>query len=97
MKPQRMTTGVERVFRQTPDAGVYQEIMLHFIHFLDEDGNKTRSKLQQQIPGALFRVIQQGENYRSIHGEIEYKFPNGETKRMVALSMTYADTRYGRI
>ena len=91
-----MTTGVERVFRPTPDAGVYQEVLLHFIHFLDGEGNKVSSKLQQQIPGQLYRVVQEGENYRSQYGEVEYTFPTGETKRMVALGMNYEDMRYGR-
>lgn len=91
----RMTTGIERVFRATHEPGVYQEIMLHFIHFLDENGAKVRSKLEKQLPGALYRVINPGENFRSLHGEVEYTFPDGVARRLVALPMNHDDMRYG--
>lgn len=91
-----MTTGIERVFRPTQDAGVYREVFLHFIHFLDAEGVITRSKLEKQMPGKLYRVIQPGEEYRSLHGEVEYEFPDGVTRRMVALAVDYNDLRYGR-
>ena len=91
----RMTTGVERVFRATHEQGVYQEVMLHFIHFMDENGNKVRSKLEKQIPGPLYRVVKPGENFRSLHGEVEYEFPDGVTRRLIALPMTHDDMRYG--
>lgn len=91
----RMATGMERVFRATHEPGVYQEITLHFIHFLDENNAKIRSKLEKQIPGALYRVINEGENFRSLHGEVEYTFPDGVTRRLVALPMTHDDMRYG--
>lgn len=90
-----MTTGIERVFRATREEGVYQEVLLHFIHFLDSEGNKTRSKLNQSIQGDMYRIIKDGESFRSLHGEVEYEFPDGVKRRMVALSMTHDDTRYG--
>lgn len=91
----RMTTGIERVFAPTREPGVYQEIYQHFIHFLDSDGNKVRSKLEKQIPGQIYRVINEGENFRSLHGEVEYEFPDGVTRRLVALAMNHDDMRYG--
>lgn len=93
----RMTTGVERVFRQMPD-GLYREIYLHFIHFLDEKGNKTSSKLQQQIEGKLYRQVGEHEKHlRSVHGEVEYTFPESDNPvRLIALDLDYSDLTYGR-
>ena len=93
----RMTTGVERVFRPMRD-GLFKEIYLHYIHFLDENGNKTSSKLQQQIEGKLYRIVQEHEkNLRSVHGEVEYQFPETDKPvRLIALDLNYSDTSYGR-
>ncbi len=92
----RMTTGIERVFRPMND-GLYREIYLHYIHFLDENGNKTSSNLQKQIPGKLYRRVRENENVRSVHGEVEYQFPEEDKPvRLVALDIDYNDTRYGK-
>ena len=92
----RMNTGVERVFRPTREPGVYQEVFLHFLHFLAEDGSLVRSKLEKQLPGKLYREQKENEKHlRSPHGQVEYTFPNGETKVLLALSMTFNDTAYG--
>jgi hypothetical protein len=92
---QRMTTGIERVFRQTPDPGIYQEVFLHFIHFLDSEGNTTRSKLDKQIVGKLWRVIREGETFGTQYGSVDYEFPDGVTRRLVGLGTTFEDLTYG--
>ena len=92
----RMTTGIERVFRPMPD-GLYREILLHWIHYLDSDGNKTSSKMHKQIEGPLYRAMRPDEiNRKSIHGDIEYSFPDGTVSRLVAVGMEYGDEVYGR-
>lgn len=91
----RMTTGIERVFRPMRD-GLYREILLHWVHFIDENGIKTGSKLQKQIEGQLYRPLQEHEKRRSIHGEVEYQLPSGETVKLIAIGMDYNDETYGR-
>lgn len=80
----RMTTGIERAFRRTPD-GYYREVFLHFIHFTDPKGYKS-SKLDKMIPGKLWKVARPDE--RSMYGECEYVFPDsedGKPTRLVCL------------
>lgn len=90
----RMTTGVERTFRKTFD-GLYREVYLHFIHFLDENGNVVSSKLDKAINGRLYKIAEGNE--RSQYGEVEYKFPDREEAvRLIALGADRTDTRYGR-
>lgn len=90
----RMTTGIERVFRPTFD-GLYREILLHFVHFIDEEGKTISSKLDKEIPGRLFKIAVAGE--RSQYGEVEYQFPQDDAPvRLVALGIDRNDTRYGR-
>jgi len=94
----RMTTGIERVFRPLPD-GLYREVLLHWVHYLNESGEKTSSKLQKQIEGQLYIAMNEDpskKQYRSIHGEVEYTFPDGTTRRLVAVGMDYGDLQYGR-
>ncbi len=89
-----MTTGVERTFRKTFD-GLYREIFLHFIHFLDENGNIVSSKLDKSINGKLYKIAEGNE--RSLYGEVEYKLPDQEKPvRLLALAIDRNDTRYGR-
>ncbi len=92
----KMTTGIERVFRATHEHGIFQEVLLHFIHFMDAEGNKVRSKLDKQVPGQLYQIMKEGEPGRSRHGEVEYEFPDGTTHRLCALAGGWADLRYGR-
>lgn len=90
----RMTTGVERVFRETFD-GLYREIYLHWIHFLNENGEIIRTKLDKSVKGRLYKVA--SENEHSLYGEVEYKFPNSEKPvRLIALGLDRNDERYGR-
>ena len=91
----RMTTGIERVFRPMRD-GLYREILLHWVHFIDENGLKTSSKLQKQIEGPLYRPLRENEKMRSIHGEVEYQLPDGEKVRLISLGSDYSDYEYGR-
>jgi hypothetical protein len=93
----RMTTGIERVFRQMPD-GLYREVLLHWIHFMDDKGERVSSKIQKQIEGKLYKPIlnEHDDKYRSIHGEVNYELPNGTTIRLVALELDYNDTAYGK-
>lgn len=92
--PTRMTTGVERVFRATFD-GLFREVYLHWIHFLDDNGNIVRTKLDKSVKGRLYKVAT--ENEHSMYGEVEYKFPDDEKPvRLIALGMDREDQRYGR-
>jgi len=91
---QRMTTGVERVFRATFD-GLYREIYLHWIHFLDSDGNIVRTKLDKSVKGRLYKVADTNE--RSQYGEVFYQFPEADAPvRLISLGMDREDQRYGR-
>jgi len=92
--PQRMTTGVERVFRATFD-GLFREVFLHWIHFLDENSNIVRTKLDKSVKGRLYKIASPNEH--SLYGEVEYKFPDREEPvRLVALGLDREDQRYGR-
>jgi len=56
----KMTTGMERVFKQVTPFGqtpvIYQEFLLHFIHRIDpRDGTKLSTKLDKSIPGMYYR------------------------------------------
>lgn len=93
-RPKRMTTGVERVFRPTFD-GLYREVLLHWIHFLNDEGQVVQSKLDKSVKGRLYKIARGDE--RSQYGEIEYKFPDAEEPvRLVALGLDREDQRYGR-
>jgi hypothetical protein len=91
---QRMNTAVERVFRALPN-GLFKEIYLHYIHFLNEDGSVRNSKLDKQIEGKLYKLAD--KNDRSLYGDVEYTFPGDDKPvRLVALGMDMNDQRYGR-
>lgn len=91
----RINTSIERHFRPMPD-GLFQEVHLHYINFLNEAGEIIKSKLDKTIPGKLYKIAQGNE--RSQYGEAEYTFP-GTTKRvrLIALGMGYRDQVYGRL
>ena len=93
---EKMNTSIERVFKGPLPDGLYRELYLHFIHFLNEDGSIRSSKLDKQIPGRLYKVAG-SNNERSMYGEVEYTFP-GQDKpvRLISIGPDYSDTRYGR-
>ena len=83
---QRMSTGMEKVFRRTSD-GYYREYTLHWLYFIDEAGLKT-SKLDKEIPGMLWKVARPGEH--STSGECMYQFPELEEPiRLVCLGKNW--------
>jgi hypothetical protein len=84
-RTQRMTTGIERVFRADPmRSDLYREILLHWIYFLDpESGETTGMKLDKQIEAGIWKVAVGTE--RSLYGEITYTFPDGIARRLVCL------------
>lgn len=82
-----MGTSIERIFKPTSDPHVFQEIYLHFINFFNDGGQKISSKLDKQIPGKLYRLVGDKEERHSIHGEVEYTFPSGERRKLVALNI----------
>jgi len=91
----RMCTSVERVFRPMPD-GLYREVILKFINFMNEDGSIRSSKLDEEIFGGLYRVSA-NLNERSQYGEIMYKFPEQEEPtRLLCIGKEPEDFRYGR-
>lgn len=90
----RISTSIERHFKRMPD-GLYQEVYLHYINFLNESGGIIKSKLDKTIKGKLYKVAQDGE--RSPYGEVDHIFPGTtEPVRLVALAMGYRDQVYGR-
>jgi len=89
MLPRKMTTGLERVFRPLRIQGyqgttIYREVFMHYNHVLNEDGTVAKSKLDKMIEGKFFKQANGDE--RSLYGECEYTFPDGQTKRLVALA-----------
>jgi len=85
----RMTTGIERYFRPLRIQGyagpqIYKEVYMHYIHFLNEDGTVQRSKLDKTTDGKFFKEAVNNTE-RSMWGEAEYTFPDGNTKRLLAL------------
>jgi hypothetical protein len=80
-----MTTGIERAFRPIPmHPGLYREILLHWIYFLDPDtGETTGMKLDKQIERGIWKVAVGTE--RSLYGEFVYKFPDGVERRLVSV------------
>lgn len=81
---ERMTTGLERVFKPVAGKeGIYREVMLHWIYFLDEYGDTLRMKLDKEILGGFYRAATGTE--RSLHGEFEYTFPDGVKRRLVGV------------
>lgn len=92
---QRMTSGIERIFVPTPDSNVFQEVFIHVVHFLDENSNIIRTKQQKRINGKLYKALGPNESGGSMSGTVDYTFPDGTTKRLVGLGMTYEDLIYG--
>lgn len=92
---QKICTSIERVFRPLPD-GLFREITLHFINFMNEDRSIKSSKLDKEIPGGLFRLAK-SDGEVSQYGEISYTFPGGDGPvRLLALGKEYRDFTYGR-
>lgn len=91
-----MCTSVERVFRPLPD-GLFREIVLHFINFLNDDRTIRSSKLDKEIPGGLYKLAS-NDTEKSQHGEIMYTFPGAsEPVRLLGLGEHYYENqRYGR-
>lgn len=81
----RMTTGIERFFRPVKfnEIVIYQEMHHHYIHFLDNEGNITSTKLDKIIPGKYFKEATQKE--WSLHGLVEYTFPDGKKRKLIGL------------
>lgn len=83
----KMTTGMERIFRRVSPPGqepvIYQEFLLHYIHYMDKDGSKLSSKLDKSIPGNYYREARGNEH--SLYGEYTYTFPDGVTRRIIGL------------
>lgn len=81
----KMSAGIERVYRPIANKeGVFREIILHWIHFLNPStGEIISSKLDKQIPGKLYKIAR--DNERSLYGEVIYKFPDGVERRLVGI------------
>ena len=81
----RMTTGIERFFRPVSlnEIIIFQEMYHHYIHFLDENGNITSSKLDKVMPGKYYREAKEKE--WTIHGLVEYTFPDGKKRKLIGL------------
>jgi len=83
----KMSSGIERVFRPVRVNGyvgnqLYQEVHMHYIHFLNEDGTVRKSKLDRMENGKLWM---ESTGQRSLYGECDYAFPDGTTKRLILL------------
>jgi hypothetical protein len=81
----KMNTTVERVFKRTPE-GLFVEVYLHFLNFLNEDGTLRSSKLDKEVvTGKVWRLARPGE--RSSYGEVDYLLP-GQTKTTRLICVT---------
>ncbi len=91
-----MCTSVEKVFRPLPD-GLFQEIILHFINFMNDDRSIRSTKLDKEILGRLYKLAR-NDTDRSQYGEVWYQFPGGdEPVRLLCLGDNYyQDQHYGR-
>ncbi len=83
----KMISGIERVFRPLRLQGyvgndIYQEVYMHYIHFLNEDGSVRKSKLDHMENGKIW--VESGGR-RSLYGECEYVFPDGTKKHLIAI------------
>ncbi|MFA5557179.1 MAG: hypothetical protein WDA29_08780 [Flavobacteriaceae bacterium] len=78
-----MNTSMERVYAHTNTPGIVREIWMHYINYYDEAGKKIKTRLEKQIPGKLFRILEPHETLQSRHGIVEYVFPNGEKRRLI--------------
>lgn len=83
----KMVSGFERVFRPLKLQGyvgndIYQEVYMHYIHFLNEDGTVRKSKLDRMENGKIW-IESRGQH--SLYGECDYVFPDGTQKRLLAL------------
>lgn len=91
----KMCTSMERVFRPLPN-GLYREIILHFINFLNEDRSIRSSKLDKEVLGKLYKIAGSDREV-SQYGEVSYKFPgDDEPVRLLCIGREMADYRYGR-
>lgn len=80
----RWSTGIERTFRAV-EPGIYQEIMLHFMHKKNGADEIISSKLDKVISGRLFKIAQQGEH--SLHGEYTWTLADGREVRLIGLGV----------
>jgi hypothetical protein len=91
----RMNTSVERHFRPMP-GGLYREVILKFINFMNEDGTIRSSKLDEEIFGALYKPAK-SDSEQSQYGEIFYKFPEQDKPtRLLCIGKELGDYQYGR-
>lgn len=93
----KLTTGIERAFRHVPGVRIpgfdsnllYAEVQMHFLLYKDPNtGEVVNQKLQRQVLGQVYFATDPGSTAlehqrRSLNGEIDYTFPNGETKRLI--------------
>lgn len=78
----RIYPSIERTFKLRPD-GLYQEYYNHWVHFVDDNGNKT-DKLDRTVLGKVFK---EDTIHSSVNGEAVYTFESdGVTRRLIALS-----------
>lgn len=83
----KMASGIERVFRPIRINGyvgnqLYQEVHMHYVHFLNEDGSVRKSKLDRMENG---KIWMESTGQRSLYGECDYAFPDGTKKRLILL------------
>ena len=71
----RMTTCIDRVFRPIGN-GLFQEVYMHFIKFMNEDGTTKSMKLEKEELRGIWR---QSDTEHSREGETTFVFP-GDSK-----------------
>ncbi len=64
----KVHTGIQRVFKRRWD-NMYQEYIIHLIHFEDVVGNRS-TKHDKTIVGGLYREAK--ENQISLYGEVKF-------------------------
>ncbi len=79
----RMTTCVDRVFRPIGN-GLFQEVYMHFIKFMNEDGTTKNMKLEKEELRGIWREPKAGE--RSREGETTFVFPgDAKPRRLICI------------
>ncbi|TXH11663.1 MAG: hypothetical protein E6R04_01035 [Spirochaetes bacterium] len=74
----RMTTCVDRVFRPIGN-GLFQEVYMHFIKFVNEDGTTKNMKLSKEEFRGIWREPKGNEHSRE--GETTFAFPGDSAPR----------------
>lgn len=88
-------TIIEQSFFKIPGKDLYQEVITHWLVTKDEN-NKVLSKVFSMRTNG--KIFVEHATQRSADGEVNYQFPDGTIRRLIALSDVRAgDAIRGRV